>query len=469
MEDNDLFMDFTKNKVFDTLLAQRISQCIGINGLFGYTEFRSLERIYLSSNVDGRFLQETPEELSNSTLLKNYRNFINNAPTLRNLVRVLSIINERNTMIDHGITVGSWHNVSSWDLASNEVHNVGKEARLLIIHKILNHTKEDYMFNMVSDEYLRVAIDKYDRTPYSHEAVDLITSLPACLEDRRLVYLLLFAVYAFTCIKTYGHAETNTKSLAEVALQLCGTGITCLDYYFKRIYVTFKDVDLMVNYNLLSSIYGSEHDYAVLNNESIFALNLSGQFKHSFGNVLKRYLTLENSRYDVDNIYFKIIQTWKNSGVWAKGDIRKDVSYINRLTTKNTKADFIKTQIDETNTMIPHTLFSILKSIMDISPELDDNINLYDLPIMSSYAEDLFDSTGRIDLLRNLFQSELFNEMPAWKHALLILLYLNITCKLPIVVTKKNLTADIKNQVQFYYELYNETGYGKDYTYMLSP
>lgn len=469
MSERDIFKDFTINKVFDKMLEKVIFESLTTTGLFGYAEYRSLERTYMGNFTDGYFIQGDPEELSNVTLLRQYLTFINGKMELRDLVRVLSIINKRSELIDLGLTVGSWHAVTSWDLASNDVANAGKEARLLILHKVLTSSPDEYMFNMISDEYLRAVIDKYDRVAYSLDAVDIITTIPTCPEDRQFVYMLLFAVYAFTCIKTYGHATTNTAMIAETALQLCGTGIIPLDYYFKKIYTSFKDVDLIVNYNLLTSIYGSETEYGSRIRDSILAPTITGQFKHGFSSIVKRYLTLTSSRYEVDDIYFKIIGSWKDTGIWAKSDIRKDVSYINQLNSAQFRDSGLKTLIDAEEIIIPHVLFSVLKSILEVSPELDSNVSLYDLPIFDRSTYSLWDEETIAGKLRTMFRQELFTDLPAWKHCLLILLYLKVDCKLPIIVTKENLTNDLIEQINFYCDLYKDVGAGKDYKYMLSP
>lgn len=220
MTDRDIFTDFTQRKLFDRLLDSVIKTNLESVGLFGYENYTGLERAYQTNFPGGHYAMDELDELSNVSLLKNYLNFINGEVTIRNFVRVVSIINKRAELIDIGFTVGQWHNVSSWDLASNDVYNVGKEARLLLLHKILNKDSENYMFNLVSDEYIRTVIEKYERMQYSREAVDLICSLPVCDEDRDFVYLLFFAIFIFTCIKSYGNSETNSESIADVALQL---------------------------------------------------------------------------------------------------------------------------------------------------------------------------------------------------------------------------------------------------------
>lgn len=470
MTERDIFHDFTEGKKFDQLLNKVISDNLQATGLFGYSNYRSLERAYLTNFPDGRFTTESTDELSNVSLLKNYLNFVNDKVTIRNFVRVISIINKRAELIDMGLTIGQWHDVSSWDLASNDVVNVGKEARLLLLHKILNGHTEKYMFNLVSTEYIRSTIEKYERMEYSKEAVDLICSLPVRPEDKDFVYLLFFSIFTFTCIKSYGSSETNSKVIADVALQLCGTGILTFDYYCKRIYDTFKDVDVLINYTLISSIYGNEEDYTFKQTSSILNVNLNGYFKHSLTQVFKHYFSKEDKKYDIDNIYYKIIASWKDSGVWAKGDIRDDIGYLGVLSRTDYSDGITKTLVDSEDIILPHFLFAIMKSILEIDPELESSVSLYDLRIVENELYGgIFEDVSFRGRLRSMFSSSFFRDLPSWKHCLLIMLYLNVACKLPIAISRENLTKDLKEQIDFYYNLYKDVGSGKELKFMLSP
>lgn len=473
--DRDLFSDFNKDGRFKALLGNLIGESVKRNGLFGYTNFRDLEKLYMHNFADGNI---SGADDSPSALLQSYANFVNAPLGIRELVNIITVSNRRSAVIDHSILAKDITPVSPWDVASSDVINVGKEARLLMLHKLLNHTDDNYMFQMISMEYLRVVINKFDYTTHSTEAIDIIAGLAVDVSDRDIVLLLLFAVYTFTCVKTFGNPVTNSKQMAEVALQLCGTGVGKLDYYLKRIYIAFKDVDLVVNYNLLHSIYATAIDMVYKCKDSIYSVESWGTFKHTFSSMLKAYLTFESSTaYELDDSYFKMFTAWKDHGILPKGDIRDTVRYIKVLRKDNgDSANLLKTVLDHEHGLQTNLMFVVLNSILEFSPDLDSVIDLYHIPIMANDAyvsgtkrtTSIFtDNVG--DVLRNLLGVTIFTEMPAWKHCLLILTFLRIDRGLPMDITVNNMTDDIRREITFYYNLYQGVESGTPYKFMLSP
>lgn len=498
MNNRDLFTDFT-NGVFDARIKACINESLSKNGLFGYVRFRELENIYASNFPAEAYRpemdiaeEETRGQYKSSTaLLNRYLAFINTPLSIQRLAHIISVVNRRTTTLDHSVLERDVTPISTWDVASNDVINAGKEARLLLLHKVVNLTTDDYMFQMISDEYLRAVINKFECKEFSAEAVDIIGRIVGDSRDTHFIIMLIFAVFAFTCVKTYGAPTSNSKLIAEVALQLCGTGIVYMDYYFRRIYDEFINTDLTINFNLLSSIYSADLELVARQEQTIHNLRRTAGQRNKFSSLLRNYLKAESSyEYDIDDKYFDAFTAWKEHGVIQKGDVRSSIKYIRALTTDTNRISAgVKTVLDNEVGILPNYMVIVLKAILEASPDLDTTLNLrrlalfrrqdrliteskvtsYDkVPSYMDWAPGMFpDTVG--DILQDFMSSSVYTEIPAWKHCLFILTYMRYGCGLPMTIRVSHLTDDIRDTINTYYNLYRGIEVGTAYKFMLSP
>lgn len=487
MNNRDLFTDFT-NGVFNDRIKACVDRTMQLNGLFGYKRFRELENIFrgnfpaesYNAAMDMPTDVSTGQYDSSRALLNRYAAFINNPLTIERLAHIVSVVNRRTSSVDHSVLDRDIHPISIWDVASNDVVNAGKEARLLLLHKVVNRTSDDYMFQMISDEYLRAVINKFEYSDFSAEAVDIIGRIVGDTDDPGWVIMLLFATFAFTCVKTYGAPTTNSKLIAEVALQLCGTGVVEMDYYFRRIHNEFKDTDLTINYNLLSSIYSADLQMVTRLDNTVHNLPIPTGNISMFSSLLRGYLKSESSHeYDIDDLYYNTFTAWKEHRIIEKGDVRDSIKYIRALTKDSNKVSAsLKTIMDSEHGVMANHMVVVLKSILDISPNLDSSFPLRRLSIYKSkehlsVPENEANYKISPDTVGEMFTDYMgystFTDMPAWKHCLFILTYMRYGCGLPMNIRVEHLTNDIREMIEIYYNLYRGVEVGTPYKYMLSP
>lgn len=476
MFDRDLFAEFA-NGTMDSKLDVVIRNSLDKNGLFGYINFLKLHRDYAVNNIPSFFIgDDVYSDCSNKNMLLAYAEFINKPLVALNIARLSFCMSSRQEWVDHGVTIASHDKLSPYDIASSNVENVGKEARLLLLHRTLTGGNTPHVFHMNTAEYLRVVITKFNVKAYSHAAVDLIVGIATSNRDIDTVIYLMFTVLSFTSVKTYGLAETNSKDIAEVALQLCGSGVVALDYYFKKIHEVFHDKELMINYDLLAAIFEDTGRIASKVKTDIFEPTISGTYKRSFAMVLKQYISNESSNSDISDRYFQVLMHWRDNGILPPNDIRDDIRYVNAMCKCLTEISTLKAAI-ENDLVKPHFLFNILKGLIDFSSDLNDNISLWDLDFYNNVSIDAEEDkltafsnhTFVLDRIRKIFADSLFQDKPIWKHCLLVILYLKVECDLPFDISRSTLTEDIKREVEFYYNLYKSIDAGKPYVFMLSP